>query len=330
MRIEKQHVQLVVDGKPEEDVWLNRGYQRAVFYIEHGDINAELAQGKTKQQARAEELQRLIYTLINEAMRHIEELDRLSPAGEDAADEIISELYETFSALTEAMPSKGGKLKALERRAANLFFAWRDAEYSVMKRDYDEAAILSAICFDMDNKQINEEIPKNQRTREALRKLEEIKTQAEEETRRELSPEGRELYNRFAALDEARLALADDQEEAEKSIEAAEAEAEAALDALALEDPEEATRIYRRCPYFECAEGLEKYEVYLGAGVFCRRDELLTLDTPEKRAAKVKAAHEDEDGAGDLPSAISGGEAVKLDGGEPVKLEGFAGPFKLG
>ena len=65
------------------------------------------------------------------------------------------------------------------------------------------------------------------------------------------------------------------------------AAAEKKLDALALSDPEEATRIYLACPsYFD--EMIEANEVYLGQSVFLDRDELKTLDTPEKRAAYIK------------------------------------------
>ena len=68
--------------------------------------------------------------------------------------------------------------------------------------------------------------------------------------------------------------------------------AEAKLNALALEDPVEATRIYRACPmYFD--EYIDVSEVYLGENVFVQREELKTLDTPEKRAAYIKQAYQE-------------------------------------
>ena len=343
MKIRDEKIQISVNGKVTATQHLNRGYPSVVYYFENEDMAAEKAQGKTKQQAKAEELQRAIYALINAAMKQIRELDQLSPA---EADTVISGLYETLSSAVEATAGAGAKLETLERRAASLFFAWRDAEYCVMKRDYEEAEQLTAICFEMDGKQINDKIPRNARTREALRSLQAIKAQAEREARRELSPKGRAIYDRLTALDEEYLALEDAQEEAEKRIEAAEKEAEAALDALALEDPEEATRIYQRCPYFEIAEGFSKYEVYLGRGTFCKRNELAQLDTPEKRAAFViygTMPGEADNGTAEQPGPISGGaapadgepvifkgcEGVTLDGGEPVTLDGCGEPAAI-
>lgn len=70
------------------------------------------------------------------------------------------------------------------------------------------------------------------------------------------------------------------------------AAAEAKLDALALQDPEEATRIYIASPYFD--EGIDPdLEVYLGHGIFLPREDLAAYDTPEKRAALLEEAEEE-------------------------------------
>lgn len=67
------------------------------------------------------------------------------------------------------------------------------------------------------------------------------------------------------------------------------AAAEAKLDALALEDPEEATRIFAASPYFD--EYINPAnQVYLGRGIIIDRDDLAELDTGEKRAAYILAA----------------------------------------
>lgn len=65
---------------------------------------------------------------------------------------------------------------------------------------------------------------------------------------------------------------------AEKKMEAVEAD----LDALALRDPVEATKIARASSYF-FDEAIEPNEVYLGSYVFVHKSLLQTLDTVEKR-----------------------------------------------
>lgn len=323
MKIEKQQIEFRQDGKTIDRAYLNRGYQRGYFYFEHDGITAELAQGKTKPQAKAAELQRQALTLFNGAIETLNELHKLDAA---AADALLAEIYSGFAMANEARPGGGTNLKTLEQRAAAMFFAWQDAETIVSNRaGIPHAQLLTNICFDVDNEYTHGRIAANARTREALRLFKEAQAKAETEARRELSPEGRAIYEQLAALDEV---LADlDPEEAEKRME----EAEAPLDALALKDPEEATRIFQRCPYFD--EAIEEYEIYLGAGTFCRRDELKKLDTPEKRAAYIETGAlpgEDETSAGDLPLTICGGEAVKLDSGEPVTLEGLTEPVFIG
>ena len=65
------------------------------------------------------------------------------------------------------------------------------------------------------------------------------------------------------------------------------AEAEAMLDELALQDPEEATLIYKACPwYFD--EQIDVNEVYLGKGFFIDRSMLDTLDSPAKREEYIQ------------------------------------------
>lgn len=69
------------------------------------------------------------------------------------------------------------------------------------------------------------------------------------------------------------------------------AAAEAKLDALALQDPEEATRIYNASPYFD--EGIDpSQEVYIGRGIFLPREDLAEYNTPEKRAALLRESEE--------------------------------------
>ena len=67
-------------------------------------------------------------------------------------------------------------------------------------------------------------------------------------------------------------------DEAERKMEAVEAD----LDALALRDPVEATKIARASSYF-LDEAIEPDEVYLGSYVFVHKSLLQALDTVEKR-----------------------------------------------
>lgn len=65
---------------------------------------------------------------------------------------------------------------------------------------------------------------------------------------------------------------------------------EAPLDALALDDPEAATRVYEACDYFQ--EEIRPGEVYFGQGVIADRALLETYDTREKREAFIARMHE--------------------------------------
>ncbi len=341
MKIEKQQIEFRQDGKTIDRAYLNRGYQRGYFYFEHDGITAELAQGKTKQQAKAAELQRQALTLFNGAIKTVNELSKLDIA---AADALLAEIYSGFAIANEARPGGSTNLKSLEQRAAAMFFAWQDANTILEDRaGIPHAQLLTNLCFNVQEEHEHGRIEANKRTREALRLFKEAQTKAEKESRRELSPEGQAIFD---ALEAAKAALEDcaeqggpdEDERADKIME----EAEAPLDALALKDPEEATRIFNRSSYFDYEDG--DGDIYLGAGVFCRRDELMKLDTPEKRAAYVHSVNypfgdedgaddlpgEDETSADDLPLTICGGEAVKLDGGEPVTLEGFTDPVIIG
>lgn len=321
MKIEKEQMQLLANGKVEQTAYLNRGYQRGIFYFEHSGIAAELAEGKTKQRAKVEAIKREAVTLFNAAIGCIKEMGQLDSA---EADSLINEIYESFSSAVEQKAGAGVKLEALIDHAAALFFAERDAAYTVLKRDPDTAELLQALCFEVDEEQVNGEIPVNARVREVRRRLKAMQAEADKAAAQELSQEGRAIYDRLTALDAALTDL--DPEEAEKRQE----EAEAALDALALEDPEEATRIYQRCPYFEIAEGFSKYEVYLGRGTFCKRNELAQLDTPEKRAAFViygTLPGEADNGTAEQPGPISGGAAPA--DGEPVTLDGCGEPAAI-
>ena len=302
MKIEKQKIEIMQDGKTIDRAYLNRGYQRGYFYFEHDGIAAELAQGKPKPQAKAEELRRAAITLFNGAMRYFEELSKLDAI---AADTLFSEFYSSLTVNSEGKPSRGANLKSLERRAAAMFFAWQDAEAIVSdKAGIDYAQMLTNICFTVNEDSIQGAIPAGSRIREALRRFKDTNAKAQQEAQRELSLEGRAIFDMLeaasAALEECyEQGGPDEDEKADKIME----EAEAPLNALALKDPEEATRIFHRSGYFDyvSSEG----EIYLGAGVFCRRDQLPKLDTPEKRAVFVKARNILPE---DLPAALESGE----------------------
>ena len=79
----------------------------------------------------------------------------------------------------------------------------------------------------------------------------------------------------------------DPEKESEEYIKISD-EAEKELDALALKDPAEATRIFFEADtYFE--EGIDPAEeIYLGERVIIEKWKLKELDTPEKRAAFVR------------------------------------------
>lgn len=343
MKIEKQAIELKQDGKTIKRAYLNRGYQRGYFYFEHDSITAELAQGKTKQQAEAGKLQRQALTLFNAAIETLNALYKLDAA---AADALIAEIYSGFALANEARPGGGTNLKTLEQRAAAMFFAWQDANTILESRaGIEHAQLLTNLCFNVQEDHEHGRTEPNKRTREALRLFKETQTKAEKESRRELSPEGQAIYD---ALEAARAALdkcaedggPDEAETADSIME----KAEAPLDALALRDPEEATRIFNRSSYFDYESG--DGDIYLGKSVFCRRDELMKLDTPEKRAAFVKYGTmpgEADNGTAEQPGPISGGaapadgepviftgcEGVTLDGGEPVTLDGCGEPAAI-
>lgn len=342
MNIEKQKIEVTKNGKPIDRAYLNRGYPRGCFYFEHDGITAELAQGKTKPQAKAEEMQRQALTLFNGAIKTLNELSKFDAA---AADALIAEIYSGFALANEARPGGGTNLKSLEQRAAAMFFAWQDANTILESRaGIEHAQLLTNLCFNVQEDHEHGRTEPNKRTREALRLFKEMQTKAEKETRRELSPEGQAIFDALEAAGkemEAERHFNSEDEEEEWFMNLYET-AQAPLDALALKDPEEATRIFNRSSFFdyESVDG----DIYLGRGVFCRRDELIELDTPEKRAAYVNSVNDpfgDEDGADDLPGedetsaddlplTFSGGDTVRRDGGEPVTLAGFTDPVKIG
>ena len=285
MKIRDEKIEVKVNDKVVKTTHLHRGTQRACFYWENADIAAEKAQGKTKPQAKADEITRKTTAFFNAAVESLNELIRLDVA---AADTLLAELYGTFSIANETKPGGGTNLKTLEERAAAIFFAWQDAEYCVeLQTGIPHVQTLANICFDVNDDYIHGRIEANARAREAIRRFRAINDESGRESRRELSPEGCAI---FEALEAASAALdqcvedggPDEDEKADKIMEAA----EAPLDALALKDPEEATRIFKRSSYFD--EMIEENEIYLGARVFCRRDELKKLETPEKRAAYIE------------------------------------------
>ncbi len=65
----------------------------------------------------------------------------------------------------------------------------------------------------------------------------------------------------------------------------------APLDALALEDPEAATRVYEKFDFFQAA--IFPDEVYLGHGIIADKSILKMYDTKEKRAAYISEINEE-------------------------------------
>lgn len=236
------------------------------------------------------------------------------------------------------------KLETLERVAESFFDAFWDTYKLIMATDMEEAEAFLAACYESREAMKEIKAPPSKRARNVERTKEGINRNAKQERDRELSPEGRAIFD---ALEAAAAELLKDRafNSVDEEIEWADRfyeEAEAPLNALALKNPEEATRIFARSNFFD--EYISPHAVYLGQGVIVDRSELRELDTPEKRAAYVNSVNdpfgdedgaddlpgEDETSAGDLPLTISGGAAVKLDGREPVTLAGITDPVKIG
>lgn len=302
MNAPKEKIEIYRNGKAVKTFYLNRGYQRKALYFEHEDIAAELAQGKPKDKAKAEALTRAATEYFNEAISCLNEAGRLDSQTGAA---LLYGMYETLSSGVERSAGGGASMAALEDRAAALFFAWRDACYSIMQRDADEERLFTAVCFDVDGSGSTKA-----RAKEARETMKALKEEEEREAQRELSPRGRAIFDSLEAANRAleeciEQGGPDEDERADRIME----EAQAPLDALALEDPEEATRIFTRSTFFD--EGIEKYEIYLGHDTFCNRIDLKRLDTPQKRAAYINSGLDNMD------------DFITIDSGEPVKLEGF-------
>ena len=277
MKCRDEKIEIVTDGKVTDTIHLNRGYPRGLVYLENEDIAVELAQGKTKKQAQKDRLIRAA-TVYHNAI--IDAIKAIGTIDSTAADGLICDLYSTLSGAIETKAGAGVKTETLESRAATHWFAFSDALYSLMKRDMDESDLVSEACYYTQDRRDAHEIPVNARRQAYIRTLKEVRAEAAKEAAQELSPAGRAIYDRLSALE--------DEDPDTDEYEREQAAAEAALDALALEDPEEATRIFQRCPYFNNAIG--KYRIYLGQYVSCTRLELRELDTPEKRAAYIARA----------------------------------------
>ncbi|MBQ3467301.1 MAG: hypothetical protein IJH21_03140 [Oscillospiraceae bacterium] len=95
--------------------------------------------------------------------------------------------------------------------------------------------------------------------------------------KQELKPSSYILLSEFAELD--RVILDIDPEEYERRAE----ELTARLDALALEDPKEATAIFQQSSFF--VEYMEENQIYLSSSCWITKEQLIELNTPEKRAA---------------------------------------------
>ena len=95
--------------------------------------------------------------------------------------------------------------------------------------------------------------------------------------KQELKPSSYNLLSEFAELDRVMSDL--DPEEYERRAE----ELTARLDALALEDPKEATAIFQQSSFFD--EYMEENQIYLSRSCWITKEQLIELNTPEKRAA---------------------------------------------
>ena len=95
--------------------------------------------------------------------------------------------------------------------------------------------------------------------------------------KQKLKPSSYNLLSEFAELD--RVILDIDPEEYERRAE----ELTARLDALALEDPKEATAIFQQSSFFD--EYMEENQIYLSRSCWITKEQLIELNTPEKRAA---------------------------------------------
>lgn len=114
-----------------------------------------------------------------------------------------------------------------------------------------------------------------------------------------LSPERRAIIAGLEEVDRLEEELAEREietgvydEEAEDRLFEKQEEAEAPLDALALEDPEEATLIYRNSPLME-RDPIESDCIYLGHGIKLFRTAMKDLNTLEKRRVFVAAFNRD-------------------------------------
>lgn len=155
-----------------------------------------------------------------------------------------------------------------------------------------------------------------------------------------ISQESAAIITRLEDIDRAMDAFIDKEietgihdQEAEDNLYRLKEEAEAPLDALALEDPEEATLIYRNSPLRE-DEDIEEDEIYLGRSIIVYRTALKELNTPEKRRIFVEAFdryptdEEIEAAGGRYNDADRYNTAMRevrayAASGEPVRLEGF-------
>lgn len=286
MKAPDKKIQISVDGKIIKTEHINRGYPRKVFYLEHEDIAAELAQGKRTQQAEAEKLRRAADAIFEEAFKYIEALAKVDIS---LADALIIDIYSRFAISCEVNLGAGTNMKTLEERAATFYFAWQDAIDFVRERAGDGyAQFLTDTCKSTDTTYCQGHIAPEVRTKAALRFFRTQVKEAAKEAQRELSPEGQAIFDALEAASAALDKCAEDggPDEAETADRIME-EAETPLDALALRDPEESTRIVKRSRYFEGAIG--EYEIYLGKDVIIPRPWLKALDTPEKRQVFVTA-----------------------------------------
>ena len=113
--------------------------------------------------------------------------------------------------------------------------------------------------------------------------------------KKELKPGSYVILSKLAAASNELDALFDkglDPEEESAEFNRITEEAEKELDALALKDPAEATRIfYEANTYFDEAIDPEE-EAYLGERVIISKEALKELNTPEKRAAYVRSVND--------------------------------------
>lgn len=285
MKIGKETVHVSVNGEVIETRYLNRGYPRALVYVENKDIATELSQGKPAQKAQADAAGRKAEALFGELRKTLNELSALdSVQGASLAWYFMTELPMLLT--TE----KANKKELAALCAAAFRFAGDDECGTLDNTESifnDDSDLIKLICADIDSSPLSPVLPGHYKTTEALRIFKEIRGDSNTEEHKALNSEGKRVYDMFQSLDKSFDTLT--REEIDRRTD----EAFAAFDALAIKDPEEATRVYKRSSYFDDEMG--KYDVCLGVSTYCNRFRLRKLNTPELREAYLEALYAEHD-----------------------------------